>query len=205
MLIKLLKSAATLAVVALLTVQLKPSVALSQCPTTMLPPLCNWIPGGGQMVVTVPGTTCQISAQYCYACCDGVSYFYLTQMQPQGPDCNTVDPKAMQDAVVQALFRSTAAFGCENPCPNGSNNVQIFTPGCWMMNIPTAPWQFTGCINGPFCKMTATVTCTNGVLSFSNCTSSVIGSGSCALGPGASGLWPTGQCLAVDCPPPPCP
>lgn len=201
---KLLKQVALVALIGLMTIQLCVTESRSQCPTTTLPPGCSWA-GTGQVVnIPIPGTGCMVTAQYCYACCNGTNYFHFTQMAVSGTGCTSVHPQAMLDAAVKAIFLSTSQFGC-NPCPNGGVNVQVSTPGCWMKNVPQSQWQFLGCTSGPTCVLTATVTCVNGVPTLSNCTSTQIGSGSCDPNPDASGLWPTGICYRLDCPPAPCP
>jgi hypothetical protein len=207
MLNKLLNCMATVLTVALVTVLLVPSIGFAQCPTNTLPTSCQsagWAGNAQIGPLVVPGTGCQVTAQYCYVCCDGINYFYIYAMKPLGPDCNNVNPKDMQDAVVHALMLSTSLFGCD-PCPNGETNTSITVPGCWLKNSAPAPWMFEGCVeNGCYCYITATITCVDGNASISSCTSARFGDCNCVPNPGSSGTWPLNTCVSLECPEP-CP
>lgn len=197
---KLLNGVAALALVALLSGQLTPTVAYSQCPTSMLPSFCSWIPGGGQTsAIPIPGTGCFVTAQYCYACCDGINYFYIHSMNTTGTGCSNVDPQVLQDLVVNFLFRQTSLYGC-SPCPNGETQTSVYTPGCWQKNMPMAPWLYGACTDaGCYCFTSATVTCTDGVVTLSNCTSARMGSCDCAVKPPQGTPWNVGTCYALEC------
>lgn len=159
------------------------------------------------MPVLIPNTTCTVTVQYCYTCCDGKSYYYVYGMNPSGPECNNIDPQVMQDAVVQALFMTSSRYGCSDPCPNGTaNNVQVQTPGCWQKNPVTAPWVYGGCETQCVCILEADVTCVDNVITFSNCSSTQSGDCSgCSAKPSIPSSWVTGTCYQLNCPPPPSP
>jgi len=202
---KLLNSLTALAIAAFAMVIGMPTTGYAQCPTSILPSGCSWAGTNGQIgPVPVPGTSCSVTAQYCYVCCNGINYFYIYAMNPQGPRCNTVDPADMQEAVVAALLVHTSEFGCD-PCPNGQTNVSITVPGCWKKNGLQAPWLFEGCIEeGCFCQITATISCVGGVPSVTSCNTIKNGVCNCADNPGASGSWSLGTCYSLECPDP-CP
>jgi hypothetical protein len=168
------------------------------CPTTFLPSGCSWNPGNGVAPVPIPGTTCIVQASYCYTCCNGVNYFYIYSIVPQTlSDCNGVDPQDMLNAVSHFLFLHTAMYGCIDPCPNGSVNVQVQTASCWQKNLIPGGYELDACPSTCTCKATANVSCSGAI---SGCTTETVGTCSCATDPGSVNSWVTGVCYQLTCP-----
>jgi hypothetical protein len=176
-----------------------------ECPTSILPPGCSWGGSNGAFNVPIPGTTCTVQIIWCYVCCNGQNYFYISGMTPLSGDCDDVDPQLMENAATKFIFNTLALWGC-TPCPNGSTVVTVGAPTCWVKNGISGAYTFSGCGTSTcYCQLSATVTCINGVVILSACTSSTIGTcGTCTADPGASNLWMTGTCYSLSCPPAPC-
>jgi hypothetical protein len=191
-------------IAALISLTTAPQIGLAQspCPTSFLPPGCSW---GTSTSTNVTAGGCTVTIDYCTICCSGTNYFYVYEMSPiSGEGCDYVDPQLYENAAASALINAVA---CSSPCPNGSTVTTVAFPTCWVKNGISGEYTFSGCGTAScYCLLSATVTCTNGVISLSGCTSTSVGTGceSCTPDPGPSRLWISGTCYALSCPPPPC-
>jgi hypothetical protein len=180
--------------------------AQTDCPTSLLPTGCSWGNSNSSRDVPIPGTTCIVQIHYCYVCCNGQNYLYISNMYPLSSACEDVDPQLYENAAATSIFNTIADLGC-NPCPNGSTVVTVAFPTCWVKGGVSGAWTFSGCgTTTCYCLLSATVTCTDGVATLSGCTSTTVGTCStCITDPGGANLWVSGICYSLTCPPPPCP
>jgi len=178
------------------------------CPECGTPPSgCAAWAGNGQIPLTnVAGSGCDVDVHYCYACCSGTNYIYISDFKVLNSNCSTVNPQDILNAAMTKLIYNTSVVGCNDPCPNGSTSLNVTTPTCWKKNGISAAWTYSGCAStGCFCVTLATVTCTNGVVTVTNCSTTCSGCPcSCTPNPGGGNNWNTGTCYQLDCPPSPC-
>lgn len=179
------------------------------CPTTGLPSGCSWGNSNGGFNVTIPSTTCTVQITYCYVCCSGTNYFYISSMTVLSGDCDDVDPQLMENAAAAYFYTGAILDGtCQPPpCPQTTQTI-VMTPTCWEKNGASGEYTFSGCGTGScYCQLSAQVCVTQlgNVINLSGCSSTTIGTcGSCSVDPGSSYMWTTGTCYQLSCPPPPC-
>jgi hypothetical protein len=179
-----------------------------ECPTSVLPTGCSWGNSNGAFPITIPGTSCTVQIQFCYVCCSGTNYFYISAMIPQSSACDDVDPQLIENAADAWLFSAAALNGqCPiGPCP-ATTEVSVMTPSCWVKNGVSGAYTFDACGTGScYCQLTAQVCISQpgNVVHISGGTSTLIGmTCTCASDPGISTLWVTGTCYQLACPPAP--
>ena len=167
-----------------------------------LPAGCpGWMPG--TTLITMPGPSgCQITIKYCTACCNGIAYAYVYEIDPAGPgpDCDAVNPEDMIYAAAKAV-RTIAANGCAPPpCPTGLS-INTYIPTCWTESAPTGEYEITPCSSaGCYCQETCQVCLNMGVLQYTNCKTISVGmdcDSSCTTNPGMP--WISGTCYSITC------
>lgn len=168
-----------------------------------LPPGCvGWTSDSGSTIVS--GTSCNIEVYYCYACCNGTVYCYISEIDPTGPgpNCDFVKPQDMvyygaAYARDQAVLKSGCAIP---PCPsNTSPTVTTYMPACWTEASFSGKYEITPCSEtGCYCQDDCQVCINNGVPQYNACSKSRVGSCACTSLPNDA-PWVLGTCYDLGC------